>query len=444
MAKVSIQISNNSGQSYGMNDYRANLASVIREVINALPRKERRILRENCKREIFKDQNAKYRGQVGETILDFVVVNVQELMFDYEVQRDVMIKHISKLLKEWDPKVATPPEVIKYVNSDDKAHAGYWVYDGQQHTIAYVLGNIINAVDLEGEVTDRDIEELLENVYTVVRVASSTGTWADTQNAGFDVFIAQNSGREPVDFFFDYRAGLRAKEGTDARQQSDMIARWCQLSGIDFVAPGNTDAGTTRQGKRLYSNLCKEPYYFARNASVVAGRIAKNAYSSQQLGIPVIRSVSTVVNELFESGSANAEVVQDSFDTVSGEEIVLSNSVKNDIVQIYATVFGDANKGYTVAKKMWEEMCIYKHGDKRNAMVSADWEVGKNEDHERMAGFVFAIANAMEYKSLTGVLEQVDTDSRIYRVSKSIDSDWVLNYLSKNGYFQSLSQKRAA
>ena len=93
---------------------------------------------------------------------------------------------------------------------------------------------------------------------------------------------------------------------------------------------------------------------------------------------------------------------------------------------------------------MWEEMCIYKHGDKRNAMVSADWEVGKNEDHERMAGFVFAIANAMEYKSLTGVLEQVDTDSRIYRVSKSIDSDWVLNYLSKNGYFQSLSQKRAA
>ena len=444
MAKVSIQISNNSGQSYGMNDYRANLASVIREVINALPRKERRTLRENCKREIFKDQNFKYRGQVGETILDFVVVNVQELMFDYEVQRDVMIKHISKLLKEWDPKVATPPEVIKYVNSDDKAHAGYWVYDGQQHTIAYVLGNIINAVDLEGEVTDRDIEELLENVYTVVRVASSTGTWADTQNAGFDVFIAQNSGREPVDFFFDYRAGLRAKEGTDARQQSDMIARWCQLSGIDFVAPGNTDAGTTRQGKRLYSNLCKEPYYFARNASVVAGRIAKNAYSSQQLGIPVIRSVSTVVNELFESGSANAEVVQDSFDTVSGEEIVLSNSVKNDIVQIYATVFGDANKGYTVAKKMWEEMCIYKHGDKRNAMVSADWEVGKNEDHERMAGFVFAIANAMEYKSLTGVLEQVDTDSRIYRVSKSIDSDWVLNYLSKNGYFQSLSQKRAA
>lgn len=444
MAKVSIQISNNAGQSYGMNDYRANLVSVIREVINSLSRKERRALRENCKREIFKDQNAKYRGQVGETILDFVIVNVQELMFDYEVQRDVMIKHISKLLKEWDPKVATPPEVIKYVNSDDKAHAGYWVYDGQQHTIAYVLGNIINAVDLEGQVTDRDVEELLENVYTVVRVASATGTWIDTQNAGFDVFIAQNSGREPVDFFFDYRAGLRAKEGTEAREQSDMIARWCQLSGVDFVAPGNTDSGTTRQGKRLYSNLCKEPYYFARNASVVAGRIAKSSYSSQQLGIPVIRSIATVVNELFESGTVKAEVVQDSFDTISGQEIVISSSLQNDISQIYSTVFGDANKGYTVAKKMWEDMCVHIHGDKRNALVSADWEVGRNEDHERMAGFVFAIADVMGYKNLSGVLEQVDVDSRIYRISKSIDAEWVLNYLSSNGYFQSLSQKKAA
>ena len=61
-----------------------------------------------------------------------------------------------------------------------------------------------------------------------------------------------------------------------------------------------------------------------------------------------------------------------------------------------------------------------------------------------MAGFVLAIGDVMGYNTLSGVLEQVDVDSRIYRISKSIDAGWVLDYLSKNGYFQSLSLKKAA
>ena len=145
MAK-SIQISNNAGQSYGMDDYRANMVSVIREVLNALSRKERRVLQSIARTSTFVKQNNEYSACKDMVMLDFVVANVRELMIDYSIQRDVVISHVRKLLKNWYPKVSTPLEVVQYINPNDSAHPGYWVYDGQQHSIAYILGNIINLV----------------------------------------------------------------------------------------------------------------------------------------------------------------------------------------------------------------------------------------------------------------------------------------------------------
>lgn len=444
MAK-SIQIPNNAGQSYGMDDYRANMVSVIREVLNALPRKERRALKSIARTATFVKQNNEYSACKDMAMLDFVVANVRELMIDYSIQRDVVISHVRNLLENWDPKVSTPLEVVQYINPNDSAHEGYWVYDGQQHSVAYILGNIINLVGDDEEVTNTDIETYLENIYLPARVSIQTHTWDDTENYGYDVFNALNSGRLGVEFYFDYRAGLRATPNTQPYMDSTAIRNWCLASGVDFVAPGVTDPGTTHQGKRILTNMVKDEYYWRNSVGVVAGRIAKVAYPTQQLGIPVIRSISTVLKELVDAGVVDTPVVHGAFDDVSGQEVEVSQELMDDICSIYSNIFGDAQKGYTVAKKMWQDMCIHKHGGKGQAMASVDWELGNNIDHERQAAFVLAIADIMGYDKLSGVIAQLNPSvSRIYRIANAIDTQWLSTELSQKGFYQILSKKKAA
>lgn len=447
MAK-SIQISNNAGQSYGMDDYRANMVSVIREVLNALSRKERRILQSIARTSTFVKQNNEYSACKDMVMLDFVVANVRELMIDYSIQRDVVISHVRKLLKNWDPKVSTPLEVVQYINPNDSAHQGYWVYDGQQHSIAYILGNIINLVGDDEEVTNTDIETYLENIYLPARVSIQTYTWDDTENYGYDVFNALNSGRLKVEFYFDYRAGLRSKvddtPGTPY-MNSTAIRNWCLASGVDFVAPGVTDPGTTHQGNRILTNMVNEEYYARNSVGVIAGRIAKIAYPTQQLGIPVIRSISTVLKELVEAGVVDTPLVHGAFDTVTGQEVEVSQELMDDICSIYSTIFGDAQKGYTIAKEMWQDMCIHVHGGKGQAMASVDWELGNNIDHERQSAFALAIADIMGYDKLSGVIAQLNPSvSRIYRIANAIDTQWLATELSQKGFYQILSKKKAA
>jgi hypothetical protein len=378
-------------------------------------------------------------------MLDFVVVSVRKLMIDYSIQRDVVISHVRNLLANWDPKVSTPLEVVQYINPNDSAHEGCWVYDGQQHAVAYILGNIITLVNDDEEVTNTTIETLLDKIYLPVRVSIQTHTWDDTENYGYDVFNALNSGRLGVEFYFDYRAGLRAAPNTQPYVDSTAIRKWCLASGVDFVAPGVTDPGTTHQGKRILTNMVKDEYYWRNSVGVVAGRIAKVAYPTQQLGIPVIRSISTVLKELVDAGAVDTPVVHGAFDDVSGQEVEVSQDLMDDICSIYATIFGDAQKGYTIAKKMWQDMCIHKYGGKGQAMASVDWELGNNIDHERQAAFVLAIADIMGYDKLSGVIAQLNPSvSRIYRIANAIDMQWLSTELSQKGFYQILSKKKAA
>ena len=62
------------------------------------------------------------------------LVPINELWIDYEVQRDVIIKHIVNILKKYDPRLCTPASACR-VNSDSKV----LTYDGQHRTIATAL-----------------------------------------------------------------------------------------------------------------------------------------------------------------------------------------------------------------------------------------------------------------------------------------------------------------
>ncbi len=62
------------------------------------------------------------------------LVPINELWIDYEVQRDVIIKHIITILKKYDPRLCTPASACR-VNGAKQI----LTYDGQHRTIATAL-----------------------------------------------------------------------------------------------------------------------------------------------------------------------------------------------------------------------------------------------------------------------------------------------------------------
>lgn len=62
------------------------------------------------------------------------MIPVADLWIDYEVQRDVIHKHIINIMKKWDPRICSPVSACK-LNGNLRVDA----YDGQHRTIAAVI-----------------------------------------------------------------------------------------------------------------------------------------------------------------------------------------------------------------------------------------------------------------------------------------------------------------
>ena len=64
------------------------------------------------------------------------MIKIPELYIDYEVQRDVLHKHIINIMKKWDPRICSPVSACRLTG---KEHSD--TYDGQHRTIsATILG----------------------------------------------------------------------------------------------------------------------------------------------------------------------------------------------------------------------------------------------------------------------------------------------------------------
>jgi hypothetical protein len=59
------------------------------------------------------------------------MIEIEDLWIDYEVQRDVIHKHIINIMKKWDPRVCSPGSACR-INGGDKIY----LYDAQHRTIA--------------------------------------------------------------------------------------------------------------------------------------------------------------------------------------------------------------------------------------------------------------------------------------------------------------------
>jgi hypothetical protein len=59
------------------------------------------------------------------------MIQIEDLYIDYEVQRDVIHKHIINIMKKWDPRICSPGSACRIGNNPNN-----YLYDAQHRTIA--------------------------------------------------------------------------------------------------------------------------------------------------------------------------------------------------------------------------------------------------------------------------------------------------------------------
>lgn len=59
------------------------------------------------------------------------MIQIEDLWIDYEVQRDVIHKHIINIMKKWDPRICSPGSACRINNKPN-----IYLYDAQHRTIA--------------------------------------------------------------------------------------------------------------------------------------------------------------------------------------------------------------------------------------------------------------------------------------------------------------------
>jgi hypothetical protein len=65
------------------------------------------------------------------------LLDVLKIWIDYEVQRDVIVKHVLNIIRKFDPRIVGAVSCVNHPNS--KFHNRYYAYDGQHRTIAMVI-----------------------------------------------------------------------------------------------------------------------------------------------------------------------------------------------------------------------------------------------------------------------------------------------------------------
>lgn len=77
----------------------------------------------------------RHRAQnLPQTFPACTTVHIDQLWIDYEVQRDVIHKHVMRIMKKWDPRICSPVSACRVVGRDTVD-----TYDGQHRTLAAAI-----------------------------------------------------------------------------------------------------------------------------------------------------------------------------------------------------------------------------------------------------------------------------------------------------------------
>ena len=71
---------------------------------------------------------------LSHTFPESTTIAIDELYIDYEVQRDVLHKHIINIMKRWDPRICSPGSACRITGKK-----WTYLYDAQHRTVAAAL-----------------------------------------------------------------------------------------------------------------------------------------------------------------------------------------------------------------------------------------------------------------------------------------------------------------
>lgn len=69
--------------------------------------------------------------------IGLALLNVSSMWIDYEVQRDVIAKHVLNIIRKFDPRIVGAASCVRHPNS--RYPNRYYAYDGQHRTVAMIL-----------------------------------------------------------------------------------------------------------------------------------------------------------------------------------------------------------------------------------------------------------------------------------------------------------------
>lgn len=91
---------------------------------------------------------AQAKHTLGYNFPESKMVPIDDLWIDYEVQRDVLHKHIISIMKNWDPRICSPVSACRLKDRDRND-----TYDGQHRTIS---ATILGYTEIPGAVVHTD------------------------------------------------------------------------------------------------------------------------------------------------------------------------------------------------------------------------------------------------------------------------------------------------
>ena len=93
-------------------------------------------------------ERAQAKHRLGFDFPESKMVPIDDLWIDYEVQRDVLHKHIISIMKNWDPRICSPVSACRLKDRDRND-----TYDGQHRTIS---ATILGYTEIPGAVVHTD------------------------------------------------------------------------------------------------------------------------------------------------------------------------------------------------------------------------------------------------------------------------------------------------
>jgi len=148
-----------------------------------------------------------------------MMVAIEQLWIDYEVQRDVLHKHIINIMKKWDPRICSPGSACRVGTNPN-----IYLYDAQHRTIA---AGLLGYAEIPCAVVETDDPNFASYAFEML---NDTGVKRLTPGD-----LHRNA-------LVRYKNGSRDKKVVDARTMQDQF----DTAGIDLQDKGSRASDNLR------------------------------------------------------------------------------------------------------------------------------------------------------------------------------------------------------